>query len=323
MDTFFWRAPTASRHWAGNSRQMSGIDVRIVIILIIGVVLVAAGFFWANRPQLIPINAAVSGGFPDDSFSHSAFELLLTEYVDADGLVEYERWYNDANAVARLDSYLAAVSAYSPESTPERFSSRNDELAYWLYGYNAYVIKSVLSNWPLDSVTDVKAPIEVVKGMGFFYRLRYRFGGHAYSLLTVENDKIRKEYKDPRIHFVLNCASESCPVIRPDLPTGDELEVLLAESAVEFVNDPANVSVDHDEKVVYLAAIFQWYEDDYLNWLRASGRPGNNGLLDFVAPLAKGVLAGDLEAATGYAIEFRDFDWAVNATKAATNSTAH
>ena len=155
--------------------------MRIVIILVIGVVLVAAGFFWANRPQLIPINAAVSRDFPDDSFSHSAFELLLTEYVDANGLVEYERWYNDGNAVAQLDSYLAAVSAFSPDSTPERFSSRNDELAYWLYGYNAYVIKSVLSNWPLDSVTDVKAPIEVIKGMGFFYLLRYRFGGHAWG----------------------------------------------------------------------------------------------------------------------------------------------
>jgi hypothetical protein len=304
-------------------RQLSGVDVRIVIILIIGVVVVAAGFFWANRPQLIPINAAVPDDFPANSFSHSGFERLLSSYVDANGYVDYERWYGDAMSIAQLDSYLAAVSAYSPESSPERFPTRNDELAYWMYGYNAYVIKSVLSNWPLDSVTDVKAPIEIVKGMGFFYRLRYLFGGRAYSLLTVENDKIRKEYKDPRIHFVLNCGSESCPVIRPELPTGDALELLLAQSAREFVNDPANVKVDHKEQIIYLAAIFKWYEDDFLNWLRANGRPVDKGLLDYVTPIAAGALADDLERSVGYAIEFRDFDWTVNATDAASSNTTH
>ncbi len=293
--------------------------MRIVIILISVVILVAAGFFWANRPQLIPINAAVPYDFPTDSFSHRGFERLLSKYVDAGGYVNYERWHRDAMSIAQLDSYLAAVSAFSPDSSPDRFPSRNDELAYWMYGYNAYVIKSVLSNWPLDSVTDVKAPIEVVKGMGFFYRLRYLFGGRAYSLLAVENEKIRKEYKDPRIHFVLNCGSESCPVIRPELPTGDALELLLVESAREFVNNPANVQVDHDDQLIYLSAIFKWYEDDYINWLRANGRRVDKGLLDYVTPIAEGVLADDLERASGYAIEFRDFDWTVNASKDATS----
>lgn len=295
-------------------RHLSGIDVRIVIILISVVILVAAGFFWANRPQLIPIYAAVPDDFPTDSFSHRGFERLLSNYVGANGYVNYDRWHKDAMAIAQLDSYLAAVSAFSPDSSPDRFPSRNDELAYWMYGYNAYVIKSVLSNWPLDSVTDVKAPIEVVKGMGFFYRLRYLFGGRAYSLLAVENEKIRKEYKDPRIHFVLNCASESCPVIRPELPTGDALDLLLVESAREFVNNPANVQVDHNDQVIYLSAIFKWYEDDYLNWLRANGRRVDKGLLDYITPIAEGVLTEDLERASGYAIEFRDFDWTVNAS---------
>jgi len=294
-----------------------------VIILISVVILVAAGFFWANRPQLIPINAAVPDDFPTDSFSHRGFERLLSNYVDTNGYVNYERWHRDAMSIAQLDSYLAAVSAFSPDSSPDRFPSRNDELAYWMYGYNAYVIKSVLSNWPLDSVTDVKAPIEVVKGMGFFYRLRYLFGGRAYSLLAVENEKIRKEYKDPRIHFVLNCASESCPVIRPELPTGDALDLLLVESAREFVNNPANVQVDHNGQVIYLSAIFKWYEDDYLNWLRANGRRVDKGLLDYVRPIAEGVLAEDLVTASDYAIEFRDFDWTVNAAKAASSNTMH
>jgi hypothetical protein len=289
-------------------------DVRIAITLVLGVVLLAAGFFWVNRPQLITVNAAVPADFPDDVFSHSALEKLLSEYVDANGYVDYERWYRNGMAVADLESYLAAVSIFSPETTPGRFPSRNDELAYWLYGYNAYVIRSVLSNWPLKSVTDVKAPIEIVQGMGFFYRLRYLFGGRAYSLLTVENDKIRKEYRDPRIHFVLNCASESCPVLRPQLPSGPALELLLAESARDFINTPANVQVDHNAQAIYLSAIFKWFEDDFLNWLRANGRPLDRGLVEYIAVFADGSLADDLKGATGYAIEFRDFDWSINST---------
>jgi len=247
---------------------------------------------------------------------------LLATWVNAEGYVDYEGWHRSPEAMADLDSYLAAVSAYSPESTPERFPSRNDALAYWLFAYNAYVMRSVLVNWPLDSVTDLKAPIEVVKGMGFFYRLRYRFGGNAYSLYKVENDIIRKQYKDPRIHFVLNCGSESCPVIRPELPTGDALEVMLSEAATEFVNDPVNVFVDHDAKTIYLSAIFKWYEDDYLNWLRANGRPAND-LIDYVRPIAVDSLASDLAKAENYAVKYRDFDWTVNASKVATNDTGH
>jgi len=297
--------------------------VRYVIYVLIGAALVVAGFCWVNRPQLVPVNAAVAGDFPADSFSHAAFEQLLGVYVDDGGYVDYERWYNDPMSVAELESYLAAVAAYSPEATPERFATRNDELAYWLYSYNAYVIRSVLSHWPLDSVTDVKAPLEAIKGMGFFYQLRYLFGGRAYSLLVVENDKIRKQYKDPRIHFVLNCASESCPVIRPELPTGDALETLLADAATEFVSNPSNVTIDHDSKTVYLAAIFNWFEDDFLNWQRANGHITKNGLIDYVTLIAPRSLALELERADSYAVEFRDFDWTVNASSAATSNTTH
>lgn len=162
-----------------------------------------------------------------------------------------------AMLVAALDSYLSAVARFSPENAADRFRDRNAELAYWMYGYNAYVIKGVLDNWPISSVTDVKAPIEAVTGMGFFYRLRFPFGGEFLSLLTVENEKIRKRYRDARIHFVLNCASESCPVARAELPTGEALQQLMSQAATDFVNDRDNVDVDHEQQKVYLSTTWR------------------------------------------------------------------
>lgn len=274
-------------------------------------VLVAA-FFWINRPRRIVVDAPVATGFPEQGFSHDTFEELLREYVTVAGRVDYARWHSSSDSLAQLDSYLAAVSRFSPENAAERFPDRNAELAYWMYGYNAYVIKGVLDNWPLSSVTDIKAPIEAVKGLGFFYRLRFSFGGEYLSLLTVENDKIRARYRDARIHFVLNCASESCPVARPELPTGEELDRLMTEAADEFVNDPDNVSVDHNSQTVFLSTIFKWYRKDFINDLRAKGRPADRGLIDYVASVATGALQADLDRADGYTVEFREYDWRLN-----------
>ena len=119
------------------------------------------------------------------------FEDLLGEFVNDSGEVAYTRWHNDADAVARLDAYLAAVAHYSPDATPSRFPGRNASLAYWMSAYNAHVIRSVLEHWPVRSVTDVRAPLEMVKGLGFFYRQRFTFGGESLSLYEVENDRIR------------------------------------------------------------------------------------------------------------------------------------
>jgi hypothetical protein len=282
----------------------------ISIVLVLAVLV--GGLFWANRPQLVLIHASPPANFPTDSFSHEVFEELLHTFVDSNGHVDYERWHSSAESVAQLESYLAAVSLFSPDNAPDRFSTRTEELAYWIYGYNAYVVNSVLANWPIESVTDLKAPIEAIKGLGFFYRLRYRFGGEDFSLLGVETNKIRKRYKDARIHFVLNCASESCPVMRPQLPTGADLEDLLAVSAKEFVSDPQNVSFDHAHRSVILSAIFKWYESDFLNELRTHGLPSERGLIDYVASVAPDSMHDDLAMVDDYDIEFRDYDWTLN-----------
>jgi len=175
----------------------------IAIWAVLFLAVLAAAFFWVNRPRKIIIGAALPLSFPQQGFSHGSFENLLQSYVSADGRIDYDRWHQSSTATQQLESYLAAVSEFSPKATPERFPNRNDELAYWMYGYNAYVIRSVLDHWPLESVTDVKAPVEAVKGLGFFYQQRFSFGGEFMSLLDAENKEIRKKYQDPRIHFFL------------------------------------------------------------------------------------------------------------------------
>jgi len=291
---------------------MTKTTIAIWAVLILAVL--AAAFFWLNRPRKLIIDAALPLSFPAQGFSHDSFETLLQSYVSADGRVDYDRWHQSSSATQQLNSYLAAVSQFSPNATPERFSQRNDELAYWMYGYNAYVIKSILDHWPLESVTDVKAPLEAVKGLGFFYQQRFSFGGEYMNLLDVENKQIRKKYQDPRIHFFLNCASESCPVARPDLPIGEDLDQLLAQATVDFINDPENVSIDHDNKLIQLSTIFKWYESDFVNHVRLDGELVGNGLIAYVSRYASDELAEGLTQAGDYEVQFREYDWGLNTT---------
>jgi hypothetical protein len=292
---------------------MSKSSIAVLVILVLA--LVALVFFWANRPRKLIIDADLPASFPVQAFSHTSFEHLLETYVDADGRVDYERWHQNPTSVLMLESYLAAVSTFSPDNAPHRFPDRSDELAYWMYGYNAYVIRSVLHRWPIKSVTDVKAPLEAVTGLGFFYQLRFSFGGEFFSLLGVETNKIRKQFKDPRIHFVLNCASESCPVARPGLGVGEDLDQLLELAAGDFINSPENVTVDHDSNVVYLSRIFKWYKSDFVDHVRLGGKPVENGLLSYISQYAVGDLSSDIAEARRYEIVFRDYDWDLNSKR--------
>ena len=286
--------------------------MQYIVWLLILVTLLVGGFAWLNRPIFISVDAEIPSDFPESVFSHRDFEELLIKFVDTEGNVDYESWQQSAAAVQQLSSYLAAVAQFSPDTSPERFATKNDQLAYWIYGYNAWVIESVLDHWPIDSVTDLKAPIEAITGLGFFHRQRFPFGGEAYSLLAVENNKIRKVHQDARIHFVLNCASDSCPVMRPTLPTGEDLQQLLDTATTDFVSDPKNVSIDHANKRIVLSTIFKWFRRDFINDLKKRSIPNEHGLADYVASVAPESLRAEIRSAQEYDIVFSDYDWSLN-----------
>lgn len=288
--------------------------MQYIFSIVVLVIVLLAGGLYVNRPQLVAVDGPLPAGFPDDSFSHDAFEAQLRTYVGARGNVDYDRWFESAESVAALNAYLVAVSRFSPDNSPERFPDRNAELAYWMYGYNAYVIKSVLDHWPISSVTDVKAPLEAVTGLGFFYRQRFLFGGESMSLLTVENDRIRKRYRDPRIHFILSCASGSCPIVRPELPTGAALEEQLTNAAMEFVSDPENVSIDHANRQITLSRIFKWYKADFVNYSRLHGFPDSEDAVDYILSIVPESPGREFSEVGGYEVRYHDYDWSLNSS---------
>ena len=246
-------------------------------------------------------------------FSHDRFDAVLTRAVDNRGRVDYSLLKKGATD---LDAYLLRVAAYSPDSHPAMFPTPNHKLAYWINAYNAYVIKAVLVHYPIKTVLDVRPPgllFFLPDTFGFFIFQRFQFGGKTTNLYYLSNSVVRKRFKDPRVHFALNCASLSCPHLPQHAFTGDRLDHQLNAETLEFLADDRNVRIDHENKTIWLSSIFKWYEPDFADWSgqvqKEDGSPLVRYLLNHL-PLGK---ADDLKKTAGhYAIRFIPYDWGLN-----------
>jgi hypothetical protein len=138
-------------------------------------------------------------------FDYGVWSGLLAEVVTPDGKVDYDRL---AARRARLDDFVAALGAASPESAPDRFPSDDERLAYWINAYNAFTLHAILAEYPISSVWRAR------DGQ-FFQRRRHVAGGRAVSLDDIEHEILRGRFAEPRIHFAINCGSNGCPPMRP------------------------------------------------------------------------------------------------------------
>ena len=238
---------------------------------------------------------AIAGG-PNTVFTHDDWDAVLSEFVDDGGLVDYAALARDREA---LDRYLAAIAEAGPESTPERFPTRDHELTYYLNAYNALVFAGVLAGG--DDIDTVWSGI--LSGYGFFVGTKYRVDGRKTNLRNLENKIVRARYGDARIHAALNCASLGCPRLSDTAFRPGSLDTTLDAAMTEFASDPRNVRIDHDAKVVYLSKIFDWFGDDFLADEREAGTD-HPTVIDYVNRFR-----GDAPAVPrAYAVMILDYD---------------
>lgn len=180
---------------------------------------------------------------------------MLRRYVRADGRVDYAGLHANLAALNRFVNELAAVS---PDSNPELFPTREAKLAYWINAYNALVLHAFATDYP--------AKRDRLAGklgqFSFFYRRKFKVGGVERSLDDIESRSIRS-VGDPRIHFSIVCASESCPWLSPEAYTPENLERKLEAETGRFLAQDRNVKLSSDGAKVELSMIFSWFAKDF------------------------------------------------------------
>jgi len=233
---------------------------------------------------------------------------VVGEVVE-DGRVDYGVL---TDSPGELRSYAATLAQVGPESHPSRFPTEQARLAYYINAYNALVLLAVVEAWPIDSVHEVRAPLEPVAGFGFFWSQRFRLDGEVVSLYALENRILRHRFADARIHAAINCASASCPDLAPAAYHPESLDRQLEGAARAFCSDPRHVRVA-DDGAIELSAIFDWFRGDFEAHARREGL--GTEVLDFVEAYADRDLQGRLVDARDGGAEVRtlDYDWSVNA----------
>ena len=138
----------------------------------------------------------------------------------------------------------------------------------------------------------------LVPGKGFFYDRKVTVGGKQTNLYKLEKE-VLKTQKDPRLHFAFNCASTSCPVLRPWEWTDEQLD----QAGREFINNKHNVSVESD--TVMLSSIFKWYKKDF-----------PTDILVYLQQYAEPSLKQALQVAFDekYRIRYETYDWSLNSS---------
>lgn len=203
------------------------------------------------------------------AFPFDIWDRVVKAYVNDKGKVDYQGL---AKNRADLDLYVAYIEKYSPVTAPELFPTPAAQEAYYINAYNAFVFMNVL-----DKYEDVKTKKNIYKIIQpFFFKTVFVYGGTRNNLYNLENELIRPQFKDPRVHFALNCASESCPRLPNEAFTPERLEEQLEREAKEFCNDSRNVRLDGN--TLYLSEIFSFYggkdakpDSDFLVYEKAKG----------------------------------------------------
>jgi hypothetical protein len=244
------------------------------------------------------------------AYDHSVFDALLKKHVllIEGGKATKVNYANFAKDRAQLKSYLDALSKVS--AADYKGWPKNEQLAFLINAYNAYTIELILTKYPdLKSIKELGSTLSSPWKKKFFTLL-----GEEKHLDDIEHGMIRAEgvFNEPRIHFVVNCASIGCPALRNEAITADKLEAQLEDSTKKFLSDRSRNRMNGD--AVQLSKIFDWYGKDF-----SRGWKGYNSLNQFLAKYANSLADNPADQSTlasgKLKTTFLDYDWALNAAR--------
>jgi Protein of unknown function, DUF547 len=171
--------------------------------------------------------------------------------------------------------------------------SREARFAFWVNLYNALTLKVVLDAFPVRSIRNIGVG-------GPWRRALVTVEGRRLSLDDIEHRTLRTGWREPRIHYAVNCASIGCPNLMARPWTAATLDTDLDRAARAFVNSPRGVS-PIGARQVRVSSIYHWFKEDF---------GGNNaGVLAHLRRYADADLRASLDGAS---IDGHDYDWSLN-----------
>jgi hypothetical protein len=189
---------------------------------------------------------------------HGAWARFLQLYVrrSGDGIARVDYGAVTAADLQELAGYVAKLA-----EVPVSRLNRGEQMAYWINLYNALTVQVVLDHYPVKSIRD----IGISPGLfsrGPWGRKLVEVEGEPVSLDDIEHRILRPIWRDPRVHYAVNCASLGCPDLLPRPLAAHDLDHALDMAAIAFVNHPRGARVEADG-ALHVSSIYVWFKDDF------------------------------------------------------------
>jgi len=174
-------------------------------------------------------------------------------------------------------------------------------MAFLINAYNAFTIQLILTKYPVDSIKAygglfINSPWE---------KKFFTLFGKKTTLNIIEHDLLRKLYKESRLHFVLVCASRSCPPLKNEAYVADKLEQQFTDATINFLRDSERNRFNAENNKIEISKIFKWYKKDFTS--------SAGSINDYVAPfMTDDVDIRILIANKETKIIYLDYDWSLN-----------
>lgn len=204
---------------------------------------------WEHWTAHNPSNTAV--------IDHSAWSHILKQYLsrDENGINRFAYGKTTASDVAALSAYVENLS-----KIPVSDFNRTEQMAFWINLYNALTVKVVLSAYPVKSIRDI-AISPGLFARGPWGKKVIEIDGQAVSLNDIEHRILRPIWRDPRLHYALNCAATGCPNLQNTAFTSSNTESLLDAAARDYVNNPRGANIV--DGTLTVSSIYVWFAKDF------------------------------------------------------------
>ncbi len=227
---------------------------------------------------------------------HDAWDRFLQIYLHqhADGINRVDYRVVTLQDRQDLQDYISRL-----ESVAIRRYARTEQLAYWVNLYNATTIAIVLDHYPVADIRE----IDISPGLfsvGPWGSKQLEVEGQALSLNDIEHRILRPIWQDPRLHYLLNCASLGCPNLYGRAYTRDNLWQRMDQNARDYINHPRGVEIVDGK--VRISSIYNWFSTDF--------GPDQQSVLAHLRQYATPELAQALAAIS--AIRGYGYDWSLN-----------
>jgi len=255
----------------------------------------------------VPVStgAAQSPGF---DHSYQAYARVLARHVQA-GRADYQGLAAERTALAGVTAGFGAVDAGAERGWP-----RAERLAFWINAYNLFTLQAIVDHYPIRAGWLSRGPRNSIRQIdGVWDRLTWKVAGRTVTLDDIEHRIIRPDFKEPRIHFAVNCASVGCPPLLSEPYRAADLERQLDTNARAYLASPQGVRADGQTLAV--TSILKWYGDDFVERFGSEPRLGRSPrdaailrVVEAFGPPEAAALARD----PAVTIAFLDYDWSLN-----------